>query len=203
MLCLGAHSDDIEIGCAGTLLRWIRERNGDLEVTWVVLSALDERATEARRSARSLLRGASRVDVVLGEFADGLLPAEFKRAKQFFSGLASDVRPDIVFSHFLGDRHQDHRLIGELTWQTWRRQVVLEYEIPKYEGDLAQPNCFVPLPKQIARRKVGHLLKHFATQRSKDWFSEETFLALMRLRGIESRAESGYAEAFHARKFCL
>lgn len=202
LLCLGAHSDDLEIGCAGTVLRWLAEVP-ELHVTWVVLSAPGERAAEARRSARALLRGAASVELVLGDFTDAHFPAEFARLKAFFGDVARRCTPDVVLTHRLEDRHQDHRQVAELTWQTWRDQLILEYEIPKYEGDLGQPNVYVPLPDKVARRKIAHLMKHFGTQRSKGWFSEATFRALMALRGIECRAPSGLAEALHARKVVL
>lgn len=199
VLCLGAHSDDIEIGCGGSLLRWLQEYQR-VEVTWAVLCAVDERGNEARRSARALLRAAASVDIALGDFEDAHLPGDFRRAKSFVADLYRRAQPDVVLTHGLFDRHQDHRLIAELTWQTWRNHLILEYEIPKYEGDLGQPNLFVPLPTAIARRKLRHLDKHFASQRSKHWFGEEVFLALLRLRGIECHSRSGLAEAFVSRK---
>ncbi len=202
VLCLGAHSDDIEIGCAGALLRWQAEYPG-LDVTWVVLSASGARAEETRHSAQALLAGAARHEVILGDFRDAHFPAEFERLKAFFQDLGRRLQPDVVLTHRLEDRHQDHRQVAELTWQTWRSQLVLEYEIPKYEGDLGQPNVYLPLPAEIAERKVQHLLAHFGSQRSKDWFRAETFRALMALRGIECRAGSGFAEALHLRKAVL
>lgn len=202
VLCLGAHSDDIEIGCAGTLLRWLHEYER-LDVTWAVMSAAGQRGDESQRSAQALLNGAASVDIVLGDFEDAHMPADFRRAKSFIGELRDKGEVNIVLTHSLDDRHQDHRLIAELTWQTWREHLVLEYEIPKYEGDLGRPNVFVPISREVATRKVEHLLRHFGTQRSKEWFSEETFLGLMRLRGIECRSRSGLAEAFCARKTIL
>jgi LmbE family N-acetylglucosaminyl deacetylase len=199
VLCLGAHSDDIEIGCAGTLLRWMDDYE-HVEVTWAVLSTGELRGDEARRSASALLQGAASSDVVLGDFEDAHMPAEFRRAKAFLGELRGRAEVDVVLTHALDDRHQDHRLIAELTWQCWRDHLILGYEIPKYEGDLGRPNLFVPLTKAIAERKVAHLLEHFGSQRSRDWFSEDTFRGLMRIRGLECRAGSGYAEAFHVRK---
>ena len=199
VLCLGAHSDDIEIGCAGTLLRWLDEYR-EVDVTWVVCSATGERADEARRSADTLLAGARSHRIVLGDLEDAFLPADYARAKSFLRGLRAQSDPDVVLTHRLEDAHQDHRLVAELTWQTWRDQLILEYEIPKYEGDLGRPNLFSALPAQTASRKVEHLLGHFGSQRSKDWFNAETFRSLMHLRGLECRAESGSAEAFHVRK---
>lgn len=202
LLCLGAHSDDIEIGCGGAVLRWLAEVR-ELHVTWVVLSAPGERAMEARRSAKALLAGAASVEVVIGDFSDAHFPSETARLKAFLSDIAQRTTADLVLTHRLEDRHQDHRTVGELTWQTWRDHLVLEYEIPKYEGDLGQPNVYVPLPAETAQRKVQHLMTHFGTQRSKGWFAEATFQGLMALRGIECRAPSGQAEAFHARKVVL
>lgn len=199
VLCLGAHGDDIEIGCAGTLLRWIKDYP-QVEVTWAVLSTADVRAEETRSSAHALLRRAARLEVVLGEFEDAHFPADFRRIKSFLTTLRQRIDVDVVLTHRLEDRHQDHRAVAELTWQCWRDHLILEYEIPKFEGDLGHPNLFVPLPHAIAEKKVNHLLRHFGSQRSKPWFNAETFLALMRLRGLECRARSGMAEAFHLRK---
>jgi LmbE family N-acetylglucosaminyl deacetylase len=159
--------------------------------------------TEARRSARALLRGARSVEMVLGDFLDAHFPGDFARAKAFLSDVAQRTEADVVLTHNLDDRHQDHRLVAELTWQTWRNHLIAEYEIPKYEGDLGQPNLFLPLPTKIAERKVRHLMTYFASQRSKDWFTPATFRGLMALRGIECRAPSGMAEAFRVRKAVL
>lgn len=201
LLCIGAHSDDLEIGCGGTLLRWVAETRA-LEVTWVVLSAAEVRRREALRSVRALLpRAATRV--FLGAFRDGYFPAQYTEVKDFFEALKRQCDPDVVLTHGLEDRHQDHRITGELTWNTWRDHLVLEYEIPKYEGDLGRPNAYVPLPPAQARRKVAHLRRHFASQRARSWFNDDSFFGLLRLRGLECRAASGYAEAFHVRKFVL
>ncbi len=202
LLCIGAHSDDIEIGCGGTLLRLAEEFPG-LDMTWVVLSAAGEREAEAHDSARALFASSATLRFVCGGFLDGYLPAEFGRAKEFFASLSRSVTPDIVFTHRLEDRHQDHRVAGELTWQAFRDHWVLEYEIPKYEGDLGSPNFYVSLTAGQRDRKLDHLRTHFATQRSKTWFRDETFDAVMRLRAIECRAPEGFAEAFHARKVCF
>lgn len=202
ILCLGAHSDDIEIGCAGTLLQWLRGHR-QVQVTWVVLSAMGPRAVEARRSARDLLRSAAQQKVILSEFEDGHFPAQFREIKAFFERLKTTTSPDIVLTHRLDDRHQDHRIVGECTWQTWRNHLILEYEIPKFDGDLGQPNLFVPLSRTLANRKIRHLTRHFGTQRSKSWFRPETFASLMQVRGIECRAASGFSEAFYARKACF
>ena len=202
VLCIGAHSDDLEIGCGGTLLTWLAGAR-PVDVTWVVLSAEGARASEARRSASALLARAAARRVVIAGFRDGYLPAQFADAKGFFEDLKRKVDPEIILTHWLHDRHQDHRLVADLTWNTWRNHLVLEYEIPKYEGDLSPPNAYVPVSASIARRKINHLRRYFASQSSKDWFIGENFLGLMRLRGIESRSPSGFAEAFHARKLVL
>jgi LmbE family N-acetylglucosaminyl deacetylase len=201
LLCIGAHSDDLEIGCGGTLLSWLAASPG-IEVTWMVLVADDERAAEARRSARALLRRA-KLDVLIGGFTDGFLPAQYREVKTFFETAKRRCNPDIVLTHTLDDRHQDHRLAGELTWNTWRDHMILEYEVAKYEGDLRHPNLFVPVTEKIMRRKAAHLSRYFGSQRSKDWFTEDNFLALARIRGLECRSSSGFAEAFHARKLKL
>jgi LmbE family N-acetylglucosaminyl deacetylase len=199
VLCLGAHSDDIEIGCGGTILRLIAETPG-IEIDWVVLSALGERGEEARRSADEFLMGAARVNVIVKDFKDGYFPSKVEPLKDIFEELKSKVSPDLIFTHYRNDLHQDHRQLCELTWNTWRDHFILEYEIPKYDGDLASPNFFVPLQDDIRARKIDLLLRHFQTQNNKHWFSPETFNALLRLRGVENRSPSGYAEAFHTRK---
>jgi LmbE family N-acetylglucosaminyl deacetylase len=199
LLCLGAHSDDIEVGCGGTVLRLLEETPG-AEVTWVVLSAAGERGGEARASADLFLGGAGKREVVLRDFRDGFLPHTGAAVKDFFEELKGRCVPDLVLTHTQHDLHQDHRLVWELTWNTFRDACILEYEIPKYDGDLGAPNAFVQLSEATARRKVAHLLAAFASQRGKDWFTEDTFLALMRLRGIECRAPERYAEGFYCRK---
>lgn len=201
VLCLGAHSDDIEIGCAGLLFELLQR--GPTVLTWAVLSASGERAVEARRSARVFLRAATAGEIVLREFVDGFFPSQFQDIKACFEDLKRKVSPDLVLTHRLEDRHQDHRIVGDLTWNTWRDHLILEYEIPKYEGDLGQPNAFVPLSPRSRQRKLTHLTRHFASQRSRSWFRSEVFDAVMSLRGVECRAPSGFAEAFHARKLIL
>ena len=202
LLCIGAHSDDLEIGCGGTVLKWL-DAHKDLAITWVVASAPGQREAEARNSANELLKGAARVDLVLRDFRDGFLPAQFADAKLLFEDLKTGEPPDIVLTHRLEDRHQDHRLIAELTWQTFRNHLILEYEVPKYEGDLGQPNIFVHLPSTIWQRKVKHLMSHFGSQRSKNWFTEDTFTSVMRLRGLESNSAERFAEAFYCRKLVI
>jgi LmbE family N-acetylglucosaminyl deacetylase len=202
VLCLGAHSDDIEIGCGGTLLQIAKTRPRP-EFRWVVWSAVGARASEAQRGARKFLGPAAREAVRLHEFRDGYFPAEFAGIKDAFENLAREFQPDIVFTHSRDDRHQDHRVVSDLTWNTFRNQLILEYEVPKWDGDLGRPNFYVPVSRSVALRKTTALLEVFGTQRSKDWFTEETFLGLMRLRGMECRAGEAYAEAFQARKIAL
>ena len=199
MLCLGAHCDDIEIGAGATILKLVAAHSG-LRVHWVVFSSTEERAAEARASAADFLRGAASADVQMKTFSDGFFPAEGQAIKQYFEELKARVTPDLVLTHYRDDRHQDHRTISDLTWNTFRDHLVLEYEIPKYDGDLGQPNFFVPVDDQQRAFKVDAILRRYASQRSKDWFTAETFNALMRIRGVECRSRTGYAEAFHARK---
>jgi LmbE family N-acetylglucosaminyl deacetylase len=199
VLCLGAHPDDLEIGCAGTMLRLLAERPR-VTVSWVVFSGDPQRAREARRSATRLLRAAASLDVTLAAFRDGFFPYEGAAIKEQFEQLKRECDPDLVFTHRGDDAHQDHRMVSDLTWNTFRNHCILEYEIPKYDGDLGHPNVFVPLGPAIRGRKVRHLMSAFPSQRRKHWYTAETFDALMRLRGIECAAAEGYAEAFHARK---
>jgi LmbE family N-acetylglucosaminyl deacetylase len=202
LLCLGCHSDDIEIGAGGSILRWLTE-HPRLAVSWVVFSAAGPRAEEARRSAESFLTGAGEKRILLREFRDGFFPAEWGRIKESFEELKRLPPPDLVLTQYGGDRHQDHRVLSELTWNTFRDQLILEYEIPKWDGDLGAPNVFVPLSDAQRRRKVDLLMEHFATQCAKRWFTRETFDGLLRLRGVECNAPSGYAEGFYGRKLSL
>ena len=197
LLLLGAHSDDIEIGCGGTILSLTRS-NPELEIGWVVFSADGNRAREARASAKLFLRDAGLSKVVLKRFKTSFFPSQCESIKKYFETLKRSYKPDIVFTHYREDRHQDHRVLSDLTWSTFRHHFILEYEIPKYDGDLGIPNLFVPLDEAVCRRKVQHLCRMFRSQKSKHWFSEDTFLALMRLRGVE--CASRYAEAFYCRK---
>ena len=199
VLCLGAHSDDIEIGCGGTLLRLLAERPGS-SVDWVVLSATPEREREASASAAEFLRGAAEANVVVRGFRESYFPYVAAEVKDFFEELKQMSSPDVVFSHHRGDVHQDHRLVADLTWNTYRNHLVLEYEIPKYEGDLGHPNLFVPLSRGAAARKIELLLQHFASQRARTWFRPDVFDGLMCVRGVECNAPEGRAEAFHLRK---
>jgi len=203
ILCLGAHSDDIEIGCGGLILELLA-RGASVEAEWVVFSAEGVRAREAQRSARAFLNGARRARVRVNRFRDGYFPYEGARIKNAFERLKRGVAPpDVVLTHCRHDRHQDHRAVSDLTWNTFRDHLVLEYEVPKYDGDLGAPNCFVPLRRRTCARKIAALLESFGSQRDKHWFTAETFLGLMRLRGLECRARDGYAEAFYARKLVV
>ncbi len=202
VLCLGAHCDDIEIGCGGTVLRLLADSDR-IEFYWLVLCSNPERAREARLSANAFLKRARKKTIVVKSFRDGFLPYLGPSVKECFEELKKLFSPDLIFSHFRQDLHQDHRLVSELTWNTFRNHLILEYEIPKYDADLQQPNFFVPLPDATRRRKVERLIRYFGTQRNKHWFSAELFEGLMRLRGIESASPTRYAEAFHCRKLVL
>lgn len=199
ILCLGAHSDDIEIGCGGTVLALLAE-HPDLEVTWVVFSSGHEREREARTSADLFLKSAQHREVMIQHFRDGFFPYDGAAIKEQFEFLKKQISPDLVFTHYRHDRHQDHRTISDLTWNTWRNHLVLEYEIPKYDGDLGIPNCFVPLTRDICDRKIKFICDTFQTQSNKAWLSDDTFWGLLRLRGVECAAPDKYAEAFHCRK---
>lgn len=201
ILCLGAHSDDIEIGCGATLLQLGRNETKP-KFHWVVMTGNGARQAEAQRAAEEFTDGCER-QVHLKGFRDGYLPYDGGQVKDFFEELKSRVNPDLIFTHWRGDAHQDHRLISELTWNTFRNHLILEYEIPKLDGDLGRPNTFVPLQDWAFRQKVSNLSTIFESQRSKPWFSNDTFLGLMRLRGMESNAPSGYAEAFYTRKIVI
>ena len=201
LLCLGAHSDDIEIGCGGTLLKLTAD-NPNLEINWVVLSAGGIRTTEAQASARSFLRRAKRSQVIVKEFRTSFFPYEGEQIKDFFETL-KPFRPDLIFTHYRDDRHQDHRVLSDLTWNTFRSHVILEYEIPKYDGDMGAPNVFVPVSRAHCERKARLLMQHFASQRNKHWFSEELFMALPRIRGMECDSPTEFAEAFYSRKLVL
>ena len=202
ILLLGAHCDDIEIGCGATVRRLV-EAHPDACYQWVVFSSDEERAAEARRAAGEFLRGAERVHVEVEDFRDGYLPYEGGKVKDHFEALKRRVRPDVVFTHYRHDAHQDHRLLCELTWNTFRDHLILEYEVPKYDGDMGRPNLFVPIDEEIRRRKVEHLLTHFDTQLSRRWFTEDLFTGLLRLRGMECNSPSNFAEAFYSRKTVL
>ncbi|MCE3247166.1 MAG: hypothetical protein K0R41_991 [Geminicoccaceae bacterium] len=202
VLCLGAHCDDIEIGCGGTVLRLLADWP-QASVHWVVLSSNAERSREAERSAAAFLEGAGERRLTVRTFRESYFPWLGAEIKDFFEELHAANEPDLVFTHCREDRHQDHRLVSELTWNTFRRHLILEYEIPKYDGDLGSPNLFVALDEATARRKVEALMRHFPSQRARHWFDERTFWALLRLRGLESGAEQPFAEAFYCRKLLV
>jgi LmbE family N-acetylglucosaminyl deacetylase len=202
VLALGSHSDDIEIGCGATLLALTRARP-EIEVTWVVLGAEGEREREARASAEAFMGAATRSEVIVHGFRDGFFPYVGGDVKDVFEDLKSRLDPDLILTHARHDLHQDHRLVCELTWNTWRDHLILEYEIPKYDGDLGTPNVFVPISEEVARKKVRLVLDTFESQLAKHWFDEQLFLGLMRVRGMEGRSPSGYAEAFTCRKLSL
>jgi LmbE family N-acetylglucosaminyl deacetylase len=202
VLCLGCHSDDIEIGCGGTILR-LREQYPSCVFHWVVFSAIGIREAEAQRGMESFAGTKGLAGVVLKDFPDGFMPFAGGEVKTVFEDLKNTISPDLIFTHNRKDSHQDHRLIAELTWNTFRDHFILEYEIPKYDGDLGQPTVFVPLEAEICERKVRYIMDAFQSQRTKRWFREDTFLSLMRLRGMECNAPSGYAEAFYGRKIVL
>ncbi len=201
ILLLGAHSDDIEIGCGGAVLHLAR-RYPAARIVWAVFSGDVQRAREARRSAADFTRGRAAL-IVTESFRDGFFPAQFEQLKTRFELLKAEVQPDLIFTHRGDDAHQDHRAISQLTWNTFRNHMILEYEIPKWDGDLGTPNIFVPVNKQDAQKKTRLLMKHFGTQRSKHWFTADTFAALMRIRGLECASPSGLAEGFYGRKLTL
>jgi LmbE family N-acetylglucosaminyl deacetylase len=203
VLAIGCHADDIEIGCGGTILALLA-RNPEIEVTWLVLSAEGERADEARASAAAFLGDARREPrIVLESFRDSFFPYVGAQIKEAFERLKPDLSPQLVFTHAGTDLHQDHRLVSELTWNTFRNHLILEFEIPKYDADLGAPNVFVPLEANVVDRKIATLLESFGSQRSRHWFSDDLFRGLMRLRGMEANSPTGYAEAFRCRKLQL
>jgi LmbE family N-acetylglucosaminyl deacetylase len=202
VLCLGAHSDDIEIGCGGTVLELLRRQPG-LEFYWVVFSADARRSREARASARTFLRGARVKGIRTRAFRESYFPQDWPGIKDLCEKLKQEFQPDLVFTHCREDRHQDHRVLSDLAWNTFRHHLILEYEIPKYDGDLGNPNFYVRLDEELAQRKVDHLCAFFQTQGNKHWFTPDTFLALMRLRGIECASATKFAEAFYCRKLVL
>ena len=201
LLCIGAHADDIEIGAGGAILSWL-QAGVKLDVHWCVGSATEERRLEACKSASGFLCGAESRFLHFGELRDGYFPYDGVAAKDWVEGLKA-IQPDLILTHYHKDAHQDHRLISELTWNTFRDHLILEYEIPKYDADLGRPNVFVPIPDAIRRQKIRLLLSAFPSQRRKRWFTASTFEALLRLRGIECAAREGHAEAFHARKIVV
>lgn len=202
VLCIGCHSDDIEIGCGGTLLRLASDGIAH-ELHWAVFSAAGVREAEARKAAAAFGGDRLRSEPLLLGFRDGFMPYQGAEIKDAFESKLKPIAPDLVFTHFGNDAHQDHRLISELSWNTFRNHLILEYEIPKYDADLGNPNVFVGLGKAICEEKCRLLMEAFGSQRSKHWFDDSTFMALARIRGMQSNARDGYAEAFYSRKILL
>jgi LmbE family N-acetylglucosaminyl deacetylase len=202
VLCLGAHSDDIEIGCGGTLLQLTGQRS-PVEVDWVIFTSDQGRAAEARSSACFFLAAAARHNVAIHEFRDGFLPYDGASIKAIFENLRETCSPDLIFTHFRRDQHQDHRLISELTWNTFRDHAILEYEIPKYDGDFGQPNVYVSLDERICREKASAIFRAYPSQHNRHWFTEDLFLSVMRIRGMECAAPGRHAEAFYCPKLVL
>jgi LmbE family N-acetylglucosaminyl deacetylase len=203
VLCLGAHADDIEIGCGGTMLNLLDQLGKKAEAHWIVFSGSAVRRKEATASANAFLRSGGRKTISVKQFQDGYFPTQFREIKDAFEALKKEFEPDIIFTHYREDRHQDHRVISDLTWNTFRNHLILEYEIPKYDGDFGSPNLFVELPRRTKEKKVRTLLTHFASQRNKHWFTDELLSGAMRVRGMESGSASGYAEGFYSRKLLL
>jgi len=199
VLCVGSHSDDIEIGCGGSILRLAREIP-EIRFHWVVFSARGQREEEARRSAAAFLKGSASAEVVIHSFRDGYFPYQGSEIKDTFERLKSEVAPDLIFTHQGDDLHQDHRLLSELTWNTFRDHFILEYEIPKYDGGLGSPSLFLSLSEEDSERKIDYLLRYFPTQAGKTWFDKDSFRGIMRLRGMECNAPERFAEAFYVRK---
>lgn len=200
VLCLGAHSDDIEIGHGGTILKLIRECPG-IEVFWFVFSGTGERRQEACLSAREFLQGAKVGGIQVADFRESYFPDQWASIKDAFEEVKKQFDPDLIFTHCRSDRHQDHVVISNLAWNTFRNHLILEYEVPKYDGDLGHPNVFVPLDEDLCHAKVGAILRNFPTQASRQWFAGDTFMSMLRIRGIECAA--GHAEAFYCRKMVL
>lgn len=202
VLCVGAHCDDIEIGCGGTILT-LTHTVPRLTIHWVVFSSTPEREQEARASAQAFLAGATHTTVVIHHLRDGYLPYLGREAKDHFEQLKQTINPDVIFTHYRHDLHQDHRVVSDLTWNTFRNHLILEYEIAKYDGDFGSPNVFVPISEDVRQQKINYLLEFFRSQRQKPWFSAELFSAVLCLRGMEAQASTHYAEAFYVRKLSL
>jgi LmbE family N-acetylglucosaminyl deacetylase len=200
ILCLGAHPDDIEIGCGGTIMR-LREQLPEAQWNWVILTGNDVRHAEAHASAERFLGPESTKQLRLQSFRDGFLPYSGAEVKNFFEEVKREIQPDLIFTHYREDRHQDHRLVSDLTWNTWRDHPIFEYEIPKWDGDLGQPQAFFAFDRDTAETKAQTILDVYSSQRTKEWFDTEVLLGLMRLRGVECNAPDRFAEAFYARKW--
>jgi LmbE family N-acetylglucosaminyl deacetylase len=199
VLCLGSHSDDIEIGCGGTILRLLEEYDA-VCAHWVVFAANSERRDEAEKSAGLFLAKASRKDIIVKNFRESFFPYTADEIKGYFESLKQEVSPDVVFTHYRHDLHQDHRLVSELTWNTFRNHFILEYEVIKYDGDLGSPNFFVHLEEAVCKKKIALVVDSFKSQAQKDWFTPDAFWSVLRIRGIESKASGNYAEGFYCRK---
>lgn len=199
ILCLGAHCDDLEIGCGGTVLRLLEEYP-KCEVCWVVFTSTPERKKEAKTAAELFLKQAKAKRIVIKDHRDGFLPYHGSAVKDEFEALKREFDPDLILTHQRHDLHQDHRQICELTWNTYRNHLILEYEIPKYDGDLGAPNFFVNLDQRLAEQKLDYLFRAFKSQHKKHWFTRDLFSGLMRIRGVEANAPAGFAEGFYARK---
>jgi LmbE family N-acetylglucosaminyl deacetylase len=199
ILCIGAHSDDIEIGCGGTILRLVDEFP-NLNFYWIVLGSNQLRCEEAFNSANAMLRNVNDKKIYIKGFKDGFFPFIGAEIKDYFEQLKQEISPDLIFTHYRHDLHQDHRLISELTWNTFRNHLILEYEIPKYDGDIGSPNFFVQLSESTCLKKIQHLLTYFQSQIERDWFTADTFQALLRLRGMEAKSPDKFAEGFYCRK---
>ncbi len=199
ILLLGAHPDDIEIGCGGTILR-ITKETPDAQCHWVVFSGNSQRREEAQKSATSFLKDCNKKKIIIENFRDSFFPFEGSKIKEYFEKLKSEFSPDIILTHYSNDAHQDHRLISDLTWNTFRNQLILEYELPKYDGDIGHPNVFVNLEGKYVTEKIDNICSFFQSQQNKQWFDKETFRAILRLRGIECNASSKLAEAFYCKK---
>lgn len=201
ILCLGAHCDDIEIGCGGTILELADSRS--INCTWVVFCSNDIRAVEAKQCAEKILENAKHQNIIIKDFRDGFLPYVGYEVKDFFEEIKQQESPDLIFTHYRHDKHQDHRIVSELTLNTFRDHLILEYEIPKYDGDMGQPNCFMPVTEKNGKKKTSVIFKSYISQRDKNWFSEDLFQSLMRIRGMEINAVSNHSEAFYCNKFTL
>lgn len=199
ILCLGAHSDDIEIGCGGTILRILQEFD-NIWVKWIVFSALKDRKTEAVQSAKNFLNSVKKQDVIIKDYKENYFPFIGDKIKDYYDEIKYNYNPDIIFTHYKNDAHQDHKIISDITWNTFRNHMILEYEIPKYDGDLGSPNVFIKLPENVCQQKIEYVMNTFKTQKRKNWFTDDTFWSLLRLRGMEAKSPSKYAEAFYCKK---
>ena len=204
ILCLGAHCDDAEIGCGGALLSILEQNPNNIHVTWVIFTSSESRKKEAIKGAELFTANARSVDIKIFDYRDGFLPYTNGQIKDTFEEVKAGVdTPDLIFTHYRHDRHQDHRLVSELTWNTYRNHPILEYEIPKWDGDMGQPNTFIPLTREQGLQKIRLLQEVYNTQQTKNWFTDDLFWSLMRLRGMECNAPSTIAEGFYSRKLTL